>query len=525
MVLTAARGRALAWLALVAWLGLRMLGTAGSSAYALALPGSSLIFFHVDLSFVPLVLAVALWLAHPPSARSAWLASGALALVSAATFLLATSRRYYAGEARAWDLANYVQPMWRAAHGLSMTNASYHHRPVWADHGAYAMFLFAPFTRLDEHAAIGLFVVQSVLAGACLLTMFGLTRALGGSTGVALAATSVLASSRALAHAARFDFHPECALPLLLLGLAWAHARGRTVAALLLTVLAITLRDVAALTVCMLWLYWALAERSPRALVPALLAAAVAAFDMLLLPRWTGWQPYVAMHGSLPIDLSMAVSSSAFRALSTFGIGWLHPIAWLTGAPWLAAAGLSPKLLVKGIDFQYGFLFVPVAALGAAHVLVALERRRRTWLALAVSAWVALAVGVNAPLPISLPDTLAARSAHGALTRQLAELVPRGARVAADACSAPYLIERADLTLLCRLDGRRLQTTGVELWEEPVPDALAATTHVVVRQDCEASGPCVNEQLKRGQRERGLRVSGRAAPFVVLQREVAGVGR
>ncbi len=524
MLLTAARWRALAWCALAAWVGLRMLSATTWPPLALAVDETSLVFFHVDASFLPLVLAVALWLRHPPNDRSAWLATVALSLVSATTYLLAATRRYYAGEAQAWDLANYVQPMWRAAHGLSMTIAAYDNRPVWADHGAFAMFLFAPFTRFGEHAALGLFVVQSLLAGACLLTMFGLTRALGGSTAIALTATAVLASSRALAQAARFDFHPECALPVLLLGLAWAHARRRTMAALLLTALAVSLRDTAALTVCMLWLYWVLMERSRSAVVPALFAASVAACDMFLLPRWTGSQSYVALHGSLPVDIPLAASTSALRALSTFGLGWLHPIAWLTGAPWLVAAAVSPKLLVKGIDFQYGFLFVPVAALGAAHVLTALERRRPTWLAPVSAAWVVFAVGVNAPLPVSLGDTLTARASHAALMQQLSALVPEDASVAADACSAPYLIERTDLTLLCRLDVQRLQTTGSERWEEPVSDALTAT-HVVVRQDCKQSRACVNEQLRRGQLQRGLRVHGRAAPFVVLRREPPGAPR
>jgi uncharacterized membrane protein len=438
-------------------------------------------------------------------------------LVTSAELMLGASLRYLSGASRAWDLANYVQPMWRAAHGLPMTSAAYVDRPVWADHGAFAMFLMAPFTRLTEPAALGMFALQSLLAGASVLTMFGLSRALALPTYAGLGAAAVLASSRALAHAARFDFHPECALPVLLLGLAWAHERRRTVAALVLTFLAVCLRDVGALTVALLWLYWALRERSRAALVVAAGSAAVAVLDMVWLPRWTGWQSYVALHGSVPIDAWVAVETTALRALSTFGIGWLHPVAWFAGAPWVVAAGLSPKLLVKGIDFQYGFLFVPVAALGALHALRWLSLRAPRQLALGCVLWVAAATAVNAPAPASLTQTLAASARMSAIDEELAALISREGSVAADACAAPYVMDRTDLTLLCRLDGRALQETGVERWEEPVTSALSSR-HIVVREGCSANGACVNEQLRRAQRDGGFRVAGRAGPFVVLRR-------
>lgn len=479
--------------------------------------GHGLTFFYLDASWVLLAAAVALWTRAAPTPRQAWWLIGVLSAVTSAQLMLGASQRYLSGASRAWDLANYVQPMWRAAHGLSMTSAAYVDRPVWADHGAFAMFLMAPFTRLTEPAALGMFALQSVLAGASVLTMFGLGRALGLPVYASLGGAAVLASSRALAHAARFDFHPECALPVLLLGLAWAHERRRTSAALLLSLLAVSLRDVAALTVALLWLYWALRERSRTALLVAAGALAVAALDMIWLPRWTGWQSYVALHGSVPVDLWVAVETTCLRALSTFGIGWLHPIAWFAGAPWVVAAGLSPKLLVKGIDFQYGFLFVPVAALGALHVLKQLGGRAPQTLGWACVLWVGAATAVNAPAPASLTQTLAASARTSVVDAQLTTLLSREASVAADACAAPYVMDRTDLTLLCRLDGRALQETGVERWEEPVTSALSSD-FIVVREGCSANGPCVNEQLRRAQHDGAFRVAGRAGPFVVLGR-------
>lgn len=516
MVSAAACRTVVAWLAFVGWLGWRTVG----SGLPVTLPGlsiGSLVFFYVDASWLPLLLAVLLWQRTPPCVRDAWLATAALSAVTSVELWRAASDRYVSGASRAWDLANYGQPLWRAAHGLSMASATYDGRPIWGDHGAFAMFVFAPFTRLMDHAASGLFVVQSLLAGASLLCAFGLSRALGLSTSVGLAATTVLASSRALAQAARFDFHPECALPVVLLGLAWAHARGRTATALILTVIAVSLRDVAALTVGMLWLYWAAETRSLRALAVASAAFAVAGLDMFLLPRWTGWQAYLTLHGSQPLDLPLAASTTALRSLSTFGLGWLHPIAWVTGAPWIAAAAVSPKLLVKGIDFQYSFLFVPVATLGALSMLALVARKKPAWLTPVLSVWVALAVSVNAPRHTSWSASAEARRALYERQIRLRELVPEHASVAADPCAAPYVMERADLTLLCRLDGDALEKTGIERWEEPVPNALEAT-HLVVREDCGPSGPCVREQVRRSQAEAGFVVVGRDGPFVVLRR-------
>jgi uncharacterized membrane protein len=481
------------------------------------LSSRALTFFYVDASWLLLAAAVALWTRGAPTLRQAWWSAAALSAITSAEMMVGASQRYLSGASRAWDLANYVQPMWRAAHGLSMTSAAYVDRPVWADHGAFAMFLMAPFTRLSEPAALGMFALQSLLAGASVLTMFGLSRALGLPTYAGLGAAAVLASSRALAHAARFDFHPECALPVLLLGLAWTHERRRTIPALVLTILAVSLRDVAALTVALLWVYWALRERSRSALIVAAGCALVAALDMVWLPRWTGWQSYVALHGSVPVDGGLAAETTALRALSTFGIGWLHPIAWFAGAPWVVAAGLSPKLLVKGIDFQYGFLFVPVAALGALHALRQLEVRAPRQLGWACVLWVATATAVNAPAPASVTQTLVASARMSAVHEQLAALVSREGSVAADACAAPYVMDRTDLTLLCRLDGTLLQKTGLERWEEPVTSALSSE-HIVVREGCSANGACVNEQLRRAQHEGGFRVAGRAGPFVVLRR-------
>jgi len=158
-----------------------------------------------------------------------------------------------------------------------------------------------------------------------------------------------------------------------------------------------------------------------------------------------------------------------------------------------------------------------VAALGALHALERISARAPQKLAAGCVLWVAAATAVNAPAPASLRQTLAAGTRMSAVDDQLAALVSREGSVAADACAAPYVMDRTALTLLCRLDGSALQKTGVERWEEPVTSALSSEV-IVVREGCSANGACVNEQLRRAQHERGFVVVGRAGPFVVLRR-------
>jgi len=105
-----------------------------------------------------------------------------------------------------------------------------------------------------------------------------------------------------------------------------------------------------------------------------------------------------------------------------------------------------------------------------------------------------------------------------ALEPQVAALVGKDASVAADVCSAPYLLERASLTLLCRLDVETLQSRGRERWEQPVPSAFSAQ-RLVVRTDCPNSGSCVARQLEIAQQKHAFRLLGTVGPFAVLGRD------
>jgi hypothetical protein len=130
-------------------------------------------------------------------------------------------------------------------------------------------------------------------------------------------------------------------------------------------------------------------------------------------------------------------------------------------------------------------------------------------------AWAACALAVNAPPAVSLEQALGARGAFLALHARLTALL--GAEgVAADACSAPYVMERAQLTLLCRLDVAELQRSGRERWDEPVAGALAMPL-LVVRSDCGVHGSCGAAQLGSA-RAHGFVRAASVGPFLVWRR-------
>jgi len=281
-----------------------------------------------------------------------------------------------------------------------------------------------------------------------------------------------------------------------------------------------SLKEMVALTVGMGMLYLALSTRSRSVLVAAGLALGIAALDMFVVPGRLTDYSYLDMYTRLAPDLTLGAASAGMRALNTMLLGSLHPFAWFAGAPWAAAAALSPKAITRGIEYQYSFLFVPVAFAGALYALRWLERWPR--IATSVAAlWALGMVAVNAPPKLESGRLMAAHGEFTALRERLtaSDVAPRTLSIAADACISPYLIDRLVLSGVCQLDTERFARTGEELWDEPVAAALHAD-RIVIDPGCTAHGRCVELQLERA-RVAGYRPVGRIAPFLVLERPAA----
>src|SRR6185369_10200840 len=99
--------------------------------------------------------------------------------------------------------------------------------------------------------ALALFVAQSLLLAAWVPVVYRLCRALELDRGSALAVTLAAAANRAIENGAFFDFHVECAIPLLFVAMINAHKRGQLGALLFLGLLVASTREMAAATAAM----------------------------------------------------------------------------------------------------------------------------------------------------------------------------------------------------------------------------------------------------------------------------------
>jgi uncharacterized membrane protein len=497
-----ARLRALGIGMLFAYCALRVSGSApGFEALQLAGAGA---YVHLDPSSFLAMGGLGLLWRGGVTRGSSVLLLGTLSATFAISTLHANLVRYYSGNALAWDLGNFVQPMWRSAHGQSMTVTFWGASPLWGDHGSFAMFLFAPLTRLFADPATGVLLAQAGISSAFIPALYVVARRAGLERAPSLAVSTVAASSRALFEAATFDFHQECALGLLLTLLTLCVLTNRHRHAVVLALLAASLKDMAALTAMMALLYFALRRRSAILLAGAALCAGIAAFDMRVLPSLTGWPSYVAMNTSAGLDLSAAVLSTLGRSLSQGFAGWLHPFSWFTGAPWAAAAALSPKLAVKGLGFQYGFLWAPVGLLGTIFIFSWLSRRAPQRVASAGAAWVALTLAINAR-PAAPDTSLGDAYAHFFASRTaLLNTLPAAASIGTDACTSPLLMDRAEVRGLCLLDVAALARGGAERWSAPASRALEVD-YIVFDRLCTAHGTCAQAQLEQAQR-RGFKL-------------------
>jgi hypothetical protein len=178
---------------------------------------------------------------------------------------------------------------------------------------------------------------------------------------------------------------------------------------------------------------------------------------------------------------------------------------------------------VKGIDFQYGFLFAPVAFIGAALLAAWLVRRRPRIGPSLVVAWALGVVAVNASAGVELGELRAAHRLYRHRHEFLAAAgVRRESRVAADNCTAPLLVERDVLLPICYVDFERFARTGLEPIDVPVAAAVEAD-RIVVHRGCPSYEGCLELQLARAAAA-GYRLLAEEGPLVVLGRSAEPPG-
>jgi uncharacterized membrane protein len=449
----------------------------------------------------------------------AWLAAAGYTTVLSA----AAVERHDEFRSGGYDLGIFDQGLWLIAHGVRPFS-TIRGRDLFADHFQPALVLFAPLGYGDI-APVALLIVQSALLAAVAPALYALSRRLGVEPWLALAVAVLWLASPLTQWANLFDFHPESAVPLLLVLAALELERGRTAGFLAAAALASCFKE----DVSLVFLGWGalLALEGRRHLGLSLAAGAVAWFVLatqVAIPALGGsFEDYSARFGgdrgsSLfevlgsivvhPVDtVADLVEPSNLKValalvLATGGLALLAPLRLLPAAPAIGANFLSAYSYQHELRFHYYLIPAAVFAIAAAHGARVLTRRLRTIARLAPTVLIggATLAAVLGPASEELRSSTDP-SVRAARERALS-LIPAGVPVAAAPSLAPHLAHRRDVYQLPEPFYPR--PMNGEYWTEAELQARARRTQWVV-YDLAGLDPVHREQVRRLPRLLGRR--------------------
>jgi uncharacterized membrane protein len=390
-----------------------------------------------------------------------WIAAGAYATVLSA----ASIDRHREFESGGYDLGIFDQGVWLLGQGLRPFS-TVRGRDLFADHFQPALALFAPLGTL-ELTPVGLLVVQSVLLAAAAPALYALAVQRGVGPRLAAAVAVLWLASPLTQWTNLFDFHPETAVPLLLVLAALELERQRPAGFVAYAVLASCFKE----DVSLAFLAWGLvlAFQGRRRLGLGLAAGALTWFvvaTQVVIPALGGNLDYYsarfggdrgsslgAVFLTLVRDPVDTVGDAATPAnakvllalvLGTAGLALLAPLQLVPAAPALAANLLSAYSYQHELEFHYHVVPAALFAIASVHGAGVVARRgarvtkAATWV-LAAGAVVVAAVG-----PASERLRTSTAFDVGARTRALA-LVPEDASTAAAPHLVPHLTNRHEL--------------------------------------------------------------------------------
>ena len=387
-----------------------------------------------------------------------WGAAAAYAVALSA----ASIDRHHDFESGGYDLGIFDQGVWLLGHGLRPFS-TVRGRDLFADHFQPALVLFAPLGRLDLTPS-GLLVVQAVLLAAVAPLLFVLASRRGIQPPLALGVALLWLASPLTQWANLFDFHPEAAVPLLLVLAALALDGGRIGVFLACAAFASCFKE----DVSLVFLGWGvvLALQGQRRLGLGLAVSALAWFvvaTQVAIPAFGGNLDYYsarfggergsslgAVFVSLVQDPIAALGDATSAAnmkvllalvLVTAGLALLAPALLVAATPAVGANFLSAYSYQHELEFHYYLIPAAVFALAAVNGAEVLERRAGALARIAPTLLIAGAVIAAAAGPAS--KRLRTESPPDASARRHAlALVPSGAPTAAAPHLVPHLTKR-----------------------------------------------------------------------------------
>ena len=326
--------------------------------------------------------------------------------------------------------------------------------------------LLAPLGALDL-TPVALLVVQAALLAAVAPALYALARRHDVSPPLALAVAVLWLASPLTQWANLFDFHPETAVPLLLVLAALELDRGHSGRFVALAAAASCFKE----DVSLVFLAWGvlLAFQGRRRFGLGVVAGAAAWFVLatqVAIPAFGGDLDFYserfggdrgASLGSVFVsfvtdplttlgDAATPANAKVLLALvlATAGLALLAPAWLLLAVPALAANILSAYSYQHDLHFQYYLVPAAVFAIASAHGAAVLERRGGRLARAAPAVLVAWALLIAAVGPASEELRTPGDAAVSARERAV-ELVPDGASVAAAPFLVPHLSRRHEI--------------------------------------------------------------------------------
>jgi uncharacterized membrane protein len=391
---------------------------------------------------------------------------GAAALYIAVLSWASISRHHALGSG-GYDLGIFDQAAWLIGHGLEPFS-TIRGRNLMADHFQPALYLLAPLGALGATPG-GLLILQSTLLGLASPVLYRFARIQGATRPLALAVALIWLASPLTQWANLFDFHPETAVPLLLVAGAIYLERGRLAPFAATAVLASATKE----DVCLGYVMWGLlllAGRRRR--IGAVMAGAGIAWFVLAtqvaIPALGGSLNYYSSRfggdrgsslGAVFVSLvehplrsldALATPSNAEIVVALVvcsgGLCLLAPRFLLLALPGLAQNLLSAYSYQHDLHFHYQLVpsaaFALAGACGAGWATRRLEGRTQRALALILFAGIVVAAVLSPAvreLRKSRPAALLATKEHAL------SLVPAAVPVAAAPDLVPHLSHRRDV--------------------------------------------------------------------------------
>lgn len=186
---------------------------------------------------------------HRPGVAAAVFSAAALYV---AVLSWATISRNHALGSGGYDLGIFDQAAWLMGHGFAPFS-TIRGRNLMADHFQPALYLLAPFGALGATPG-GILILQSTLLGLASPVLYRFARLQGATRSFAAAIALIWLASPITQWANLFDFHPETAVPVLLVSGAIFMHRGRLVPFAATAVLACATKE----DVCLVYVMWGL---------------------------------------------------------------------------------------------------------------------------------------------------------------------------------------------------------------------------------------------------------------------------